>query len=110
MSENITLCYDGTCKFCQNSVDWVIRHDKHGRITLKPLDDPGESVVLIDGNGTWSESSAVLRTVEHLGGVWRLARLLMYIPRPLRNAVYRMIARRRHRLLTAPEATQNTAG
>ena len=106
--ETITICYDDQCKLCQNRVNWVIRRDKRSRIKLEPLENPSDSVILTDQKGSWTESTAVIRTLAHLGGVWRLARVFYLVPAPLRNAAYRVVSRRRRRLPTSHEATQNT--
>ena len=106
MNRNIILCYDDECAFCQKSIDWFARHDKHKRITIKPLEHASESVVLTDTDGTWTESTAVLRSMEHLGGVWKLARILRLIPASIRNAAYRVVARRRR--TNSAQAVQNT--
>ncbi|MDE2833935.1 MAG: DCC1-like thiol-disulfide oxidoreductase family protein [Bacteroidota bacterium] len=88
-------------------MDWLTRRDKHSRLSLEPLDGVSDSVILKDPDGTWTESTAILRSVEHLGGIWRMARLLRLIPAPVRNAAYRFVARRR---TTAVQAAQNTGG
>jgi len=40
---------------------------------------------------------AALRIAEGLGGIWRLARILRFVPWPVRDAVYDWIARNRYR-------------
>jgi predicted DCC family thiol-disulfide oxidoreductase YuxK len=45
-----------------------------------------------------TRSTAALRVASYLGGWWRLATIARLVPRPLRDAVYRLIARHRHRL------------
>ena len=61
--------------------------------------DPGalNSVVLIEDGRAWQESSAALRIAGHLPGAWKLLRIFVIIPRPLRDVVYRWIARNRYR-------------
>ena len=59
-------------------------------------DDPS-TVVLIDGDKVHLRSTAVLRALAALGGVWRGVLLLLIIPRPLRDTIYTFIARRRYR-------------
>jgi len=53
--------------------------------------------VVIDGSQAWQESSAALRIARYLPGGWKLLRIFTAIPRPLRDAVYRLIARNRYR-------------
>jgi predicted DCC family thiol-disulfide oxidoreductase YuxK len=58
--------------------------------------DP-ESFVLIDGERSWTETAAVLRVAHALGWPWRLAWLAWLIPYPLRDFLYRWVARNRYR-------------
>jgi predicted DCC family thiol-disulfide oxidoreductase YuxK len=55
------------------------------------------SIVLWDEEGVHYESEAALRAVAAVGGIWRLARGLLLVPRVIRNAVYRFVARNRIR-------------
>ena len=116
-----TLLYDGSCGFCAESVQFVLRHDR-GRRTLRfaslqgatgsdvrarhpELDDVDSVIWYEQGGGTNEDvvlvrSSAVLRVLRYLGGGWRaLAWLGALVPRPLRDRVYDFIARHRHKLV-----------
>jgi len=46
----------------------------------------------------FAHSTAALRVANYLGGSWRLLQVARFVPSPLRDAVYRLIARHRHRL------------
>jgi predicted DCC family thiol-disulfide oxidoreductase YuxK len=111
--------FDGVCGLCNFSVDFLCRHDRHGRLQFAPLQGetararlhlaPGEnnfnSIVLIDAEGTFRRSDAVWRALNHLGGVWRLAATLLWlVPRPLRNWGYDLVARHRYRLFGRKES------
>ena len=113
------LLYDGTCGFCAESVQLVLRHDRRGTLRFAPLQGSVGSAVRqqhpeLDGvdSMVWFEpagagaparvltrSDAGLRIARYLGGWWRLAAAARLVPRPLRNAAYDLIARHRHRLL-----------
>ncbi len=109
MAKKIELGYDGECEFCNYSVDWLRRHDRHNRLSFKELPSGSSCVTLSDEKGTWEASTAALRALKHLGGRWSMvAQVLMVIPRPLRDSAYRMVAIRRH-LITDSGATRNTA-
>ncbi len=60
-----------------------------------------DSLVLVEGQGSEERvhvgPDAVQRVAAYLGGPWRAARTLHLVPRPLRNAAYRLFARVRHR-------------
>ena len=56
------------------------------------------SMVLLDATGEYRNSSAAVRILWYLGGTWSLlGGLLWIVPRPIRDGVYRMIARNRYR-------------
>ena len=118
------LLYDGTCGFCAESVQLVLRHDRRGTLRFAPLQGAVGAALLrghpeLDGvdSMVWAEpgppgspgrvltrSDAALRIARYLGGWWRLAAAARLVPRPLRNAGYDLIARHRHRLLAGGPA------
>jgi predicted DCC family thiol-disulfide oxidoreductase YuxK len=76
------------------AADLGARHPK-----LPPLD---ETMVLVEAPESAAErvrvrSDAALAILARLGGPWRLAAVLRIFPAPLRDAVYRFVARRRKR-------------
>jgi predicted DCC family thiol-disulfide oxidoreductase YuxK len=106
------IIFDGDCLFCQRSVRFIHRHDRANAyrfaarqtpVGTRLLGDVGvglapNSMVLIDDEGIWLRSDAVLRIAGRLGAPWSVARILLAVPRPLRDGVYRIVARVRHRL------------
>lgn len=114
------LLYDGSCGFCAESVQFVLDHDRRRR-TLRfaslqgatgtgirarhPELDGVDSVIWYerdDESGRETalvRSAAVLRVLDYLGGLWRvLARLGAFVPRPISDRVYDVVARHRHKL------------
>jgi predicted DCC family thiol-disulfide oxidoreductase YuxK len=108
------LFFDGDCGFCQGSAKWAARFDKRQQISLAPLqgklaaemgftqyaDAGGGTMVLLrepDGK-CFLRSDAAIELARALGGLWRLFTVARVIPRPLRDAIYRWIARNRLRL------------
>ncbi|WP_067649135.1 thiol-disulfide oxidoreductase DCC family protein [Dokdonella koreensis] len=106
------IVFDGNCLLCSRSVRFVLRHDRAHRFRfaaqqgvsgqallarhgLDPADPP--SFLLVEDGHGHLESEALLRVLRGLGGGWRLAGLLRAVPRPLRDAAYRWIARNRYR-------------
>jgi predicted DCC family thiol-disulfide oxidoreductase YuxK len=106
------VLFDGVCNLCNGSVQFILKRDPQARFRFASLQseaggslmrhhglDPEalSSVVVIDDGRVWRESSAALRIARHLPGGWKLLRILTVIPRPLRDGVYRLIARNRYR-------------
>ena len=106
------VLYDGDCGFCNSWVRLTVRLDRQARYRFASLQSETgrrllatcgvpsstDSVVLIEDGRAYTHSSAVLRICRGLGGVWWLLYLLNGIPKPLRDGVYRWIARRRRSL------------
>jgi predicted DCC family thiol-disulfide oxidoreductase YuxK len=60
--------------------------------------DQFHSFMLIEGNVVYTRSTAVLRMLKHLGRGWQLLYVFIYIPQPIRDGVYTLIATNRYRL------------
>jgi predicted DCC family thiol-disulfide oxidoreductase YuxK len=108
----MVIAFDGRCGLCDGFVRFLLRHDRdrifsfaastsqQGRAIFarcgQDPDQPG-SVVLIDGNLAFLESDAAIKAVVALGGGFRLAGALLWVPQLLRDAAYRYVARNRYR-------------
>ena len=106
---NPILFYDGDCGLCAASVRWCLDRDRRGILRFAPLQgdtyaaiaDPAkptdlDTMVLLDADGLHLRSDAALRSMRHIGGAWRvLGAIGSAFPRPIRDGVYRFIARRR---------------
>lgn len=111
-AEAPVIVFDGVCLLCSRWVGFVLRHDRQGRIRFAAMqsasgrallaqhgldaDDPLSFLYVAGGRG-YSDSDAIVRVLTGFGGAWRLAGALRVIPRPLRDAGYRLIARNRYR-------------
>ena len=111
------ILYDGLCGLCDRSAAWVLARDRRGAFRFAPLQGEtaeavrsrhpalpplDETMVLVEAPDTPAErgrvrSDAALEIPVRLGGLWRLATILRVVPRPLRDAAYRLVARRRKR-------------
>ena len=107
--EHPVVYFDGVCGLCNRSVDLLLRWDKRGVLRFSPLQGrhaaehlPGstvqdlDSIVLVDQRGAHTRSDAVVRALEHLGGLWHCAAALRIVPRSIRDAMYRLVARYRY--------------
>lgn len=106
------LFFDGQCAFCNRAVRWVLRHDRRGTLSFAPLQ--GEtyarieiaakptdvsSLVLVRDGQLYTLSSATVRMLRAMGGIWSgLGTLLWLVPKPLRDCGYRLVAKHRFRI------------
>ncbi|MGE0592472.1 MAG: thiol-disulfide oxidoreductase DCC family protein [Vicinamibacterales bacterium] len=114
------LLYDGACGLCAASVQFILRHERTHDLAFAPLEGTTAGRLLADrpdlratDSLIWVvtkpggpaevlvRSAAVLRAATYLGGPWRLAAVARLVPRPLRDALYDLVARHRHRLTRA---------
>lgn len=108
------LVFDGVCVLCSHWVSFVLKHDLQrlykfaamqtttGRelLTSHGLDpnDP-KSFLLLEGGRGYMDTDALIRVLKSFGGRWRVAAtLIQLMPRFLRDAFYRTIARNRYQL------------
>lgn len=111
MSDAIVL-FDGVCNFCNYWVRFIMKHDKQKRFLFGTLQGTTatalltaygkdslipDSVVLIEKGKCYTQSTAVLRICKQLDGWPKIFYLLIIIPAPIRNTVYRWIAKNRYR-------------
>jgi len=112
------LLYDGTCGFCADSVQLVLRHDRRGTLRFASLQGAfgqavrarhpelsrADTVIWVDPASPGREetvllrSDAALRVAAYLGGWFQLTRVAAVLPRRLRDAAYNLVARHRHQL------------
>ncbi|QDT57159.1 hypothetical protein Pan44_52260 [Caulifigura coniformis] len=111
------LFFDGLCGLCNSSVDFVMKRDTRDVFRYAPLQgetaaehlsakdrEDLDSVVLQTPDGLYRHTSAVVRILWKLPGVWPfLGTLLWLIPRPIRNVGYRLVAKNRYRFFGKKE-------
>ena len=113
------LFYDGTCGLCHRTVRFLLAEDRRASLRFAPLDSdvfrravpeaarpalPDSLVLRAEDGALLTRSAAVLIACQRLGGLWRLlAALAGWVPRPLRDLVYRGIASIRYRVFHRPE-------
>ena len=112
MAGGPVIFFDGVCNLCEGSVQFVIKADKkklfrfaslqgsHGMQLLDGLQTEGASLrtfILKEDNVIYTRSTAVLRVLKHLGGLWSLGYAFIIVPRFIRDAVYNFISRNRYK-------------
>ena len=107
---NDIIVFDGYCNFFFMFVDFILKRDKRKRFLFtasqsekgkdllqhRKIED-AETVLLITGEQVYYRSTAAIRILSGLGKGWRLAMILLVIPKFVRDSVYTFIAARRRR-------------
>ncbi len=106
------LLFDGYCNFCNNSIKFILKHEKKADLCFSSLQsDKGiellkrhhinpnkiDSLILIQNNKAYSKSCAALRLTPYLKGLYPLLYALLIVPPFIRNAVYDYVARNRYK-------------
>ena len=103
------IYFDGVCGLCNRFVDFVLARDMARRFRFAPLQgstatlrfgpsgDVDPSTIVLEEDGVMYErSTAALRIISRLGGVWSLMAVFGLVPRPVRDAAYDWVARNRY--------------
>ncbi|XP_047322938.1 uncharacterized protein YuxK [Impatiens glandulifera] len=108
------VVYDGVCPLCHTGVKWVIRADKYKKIKFccvqskaaEPYmsacgvdrEDVLRRFIFIEGLGVYHQgSTAALRVFSYLPFPYSTMSSMMIVPRPLRDAAYDYVAKRRYK-------------
>ena len=110
--ENPIVMFDGECNLCNGLVKFIIRRDPRGKLRFAALQSEAgqrllerfqfprqnwDSFVVVAGERLYTKSTAALFMVRHLKGAWPLLAILLVVPKPLRDAVYSFVAKRRYK-------------
>jgi predicted DCC family thiol-disulfide oxidoreductase YuxK len=94
-------------------VRWLLARDREGRLRFAPLQgetaarlralhpeipDNLDTVVYVEDGRVHLRSRAFVHAARHLGRPWRWGHALRFVPAPLLDLAYRLIARVRYRV------------
>ena len=112
------ILYDGVCVFCSRWIRFVASRDRERRFRFTAIQsgygtrlaqafgidpsDPDTSAV-IQGGVAYFKSDAALTVLSQLPR-WGWVRVLLAVPKPLRDAAYNLVARNRYRIFGKYEA------
>lgn len=110
--QNIVF-YDGDCGLCSTSVQFILKHEKGKEIKFSPLQSeftkkffeehnypqPDLSTFyFFTNNKLYQKSCAALKVVPFLKWYWQPLRILVILPKFIRDKFYDFIAERRKKL------------
>ncbi len=107
------VVFDTDCVLCSRMVAFVLAHERgpdlrfagawsgeglalaaaHG-LSRSDLD---ETLLVVSGGRPLTRSDAAMEIARHFRAPWRWAAAAAVVPRPFRDAVYDLVARRRYR-------------
>jgi len=106
------ILYDGVCVFCSRWIRFVVARDVERRFRFTAIqsaygtrlaqafginpDDPDTNAV-VHGGVAYFKSDGALTVLSNLPG-WGWVRALRFVPKPLRDAVYNLVAGNRYRI------------
>jgi predicted DCC family thiol-disulfide oxidoreductase YuxK len=101
------LLYDDQCGFCNKSMMFLAGRDNESKIEFLSshsdfgkalmanndiLDVSNDTVIFIRDGYAYYRSTAVIKALEEIGGMWSRSRLLLEIPICWRDNLYNLIA------------------
>lgn len=110
---NGVVLFDGTCAFCERAVVFIATRDPHDYFRFGASQSPqaaamlapygvsretARSIILIEDGKVYLRSTATLRIAAKLSAPWSWARVFLWIPEPVRDAAYAVVAAIRHRI------------
>ncbi len=115
------ILFDGICNLCNGFVQFVLEREKNkkltfaalqsevGQILLKqhnlPLETTPSSIIFISSSKVaYTQSSAVLKMAKFLKKPWYYATYLLFLPKPIRDFFYQIIAKNRYVFFGKTEA------
>lgn len=107
------ILFDAICIICNGWAKFLIRHDRKSKFKLVSAQSPlGEEILQHYGMSTthyttmvvilnaqlYTESTALLKVMQHLGLPFSLMKLAYLVPRFIRDFLYRRVALNRYQL------------
>ncbi|SDW74162.1 Predicted thiol-disulfide oxidoreductase YuxK, DCC family [Lutibacter oricola] len=106
------VLFDGVCNLCNSSINFIIKHDTKERFLFASLQSDAakeillqftskkndlSSILYIENNKLYSNSSAALRISKYLRTPINWMYAFIIVPKFIRNAVYNYIAKNRYK-------------
>ncbi|MCM8532129.1 MAG: DCC1-like thiol-disulfide oxidoreductase family protein [Lentisphaeraceae bacterium] len=107
------VLFDGDCNFCNNSVNFIIKHDPKAIFHFCPQDSKSgqeiittyfpdkvpDSLILVADGEIKIKSKAALSIAKKLTFPWNIASVLRILPAFILDPIYDIVAKNRHKLV-----------
>ena len=108
------IVFDGICRFCNKSIDFLMKLDTQKRfkytslqgefvITLD-IEPDMDSIIYYENSIIYYKSTAILKIFQALGGVWKITAIFYLIPKVIRDFLYDLIAKYRYKIFGKRES------
>jgi len=113
------IVFDGVCVLCSRFFKFVLKHDRDRRFHFViAQSDLGEAlyahlgfkaadydtnIIIVDGR-IYTKLDAFAAAMRALGGVWRVAGIVRFLPRPVSDWLYNRVARNRYTVFGKTDA------
>jgi len=108
------IIFDGICGLCNKSVNILLKLDKKKVFRYTPLQGEYvktlelkpyiDSIVFYENGTLYYKSTAILKILRSLGGIWILTNVFYIIPRVMRDFIYDIIAKYRYKIFGKMES------
>lgn len=113
------ILYDGLCNFCNEIVNFILKHDEKNIFLISPLQTREarrllrkantvfismKTVYLVENGVAYKHSEAIFRMFHQLPYPWKLISYLRVLPVFFTDFFYRLIARNRYKWFGRREA------
>ncbi|MBF24894.1 MAG: thiol-disulfide oxidoreductase [Flavobacteriales bacterium] len=110
-NKHIIILFDGVCNMCVWSVRFIIKRDLNNVFKLASIQskvgkkiiadynidvNKYDSIIFVKNDIIKYRSSAVLSIVYHLKTIWKFLLIFYFIPKPIRDFMYILIAKLRY--------------
>lgn len=113
------ILYDGVCKFCNRSINFILSHERNAKLTFTPLQselgqsilrdynlplDYTDSLLFMSKGQMSSHAQAAFKIAQFLKAPWRWLSILSVLPISFTNFFYKLIAKHRYKLMGQADA------
>ena len=112
MPQHSIILFDGVCNLCNTAVQFVIRRDNTSHFLFASLqseegkkilaennlpEDEMNSFFLVENGKVYDRSTAALKVVRKLKGLWRFLYSFIIVPKFIRDGIYQIISKKMYR-------------